>query len=432
MKSLIISLLTVGSISYALANTGDDRDLRNIDITGGRVELLSDVNHAPDPLTGKWRGEFEIKPGVKVPFNFEFGKRKDGSPAIYFLNADERFEGGTFRRQADSVIVSLDQFDNEFAFRLQGDALTGVLRKQVGNTVSTPVTAKKNVTYRFPVSGGASAGVDMSGTYDIVFASENGKEEKAVGLFKQEGKKIKGTFLRITGDSRFLEGVIEGNSFQLSSFIGSSPSYYRGSIAADGSLKGEIVGARSSTAFSGVPNENAALPDASTLTLLKEGYTSLDFTFPDANGKPVSIKDPKYKNKVVLVTITGTWCPNCMDEANFLSPWYKKNKNRGVEAIAIHYERQTDTAFVRKVLTRFRQKFDVQYEQVFAGKADKQEVAASLPALNTFLSFPTLIIIDRDGKVAKIHTGFSGPATGKYYDDFVKEFNRDMDRLLTK
>jgi peroxiredoxin len=430
MKSFIISVLAATSFSYATAN-----HLNRVGFTDSvvnRETSFSPKNIVADPISGKWRGEFEIKPGLKVPFNFEFGKKKDGSSAIYFLNADERFEGGSVRHQNDSVIVSLDQFDNELAFKLRGDALNGVLRRQAGGNFSIPVTAKKNITYRFAPSGGAAAGVDISGTYDIVFAGENGKEEKAVGLFKQEGKKIKGTFLRITGDSRFLEGVIEGNNFQLSSFIGSSPSYYRGSIAADGSLKGEIVGARSTTAFTGVPNENAALPDASKLTLLKEGYTSVDFTFPDANGKSVSIKDAKYKNKIVIVTITGTWCPNCIDEANFLSPWYKKNKNRGVEVIAIHYERQTDTAFVRKALNRFRQKYDVQYEQVFAGKADKQEVAASLPALNTFLSFPTLIIIDRDGKVSKIHTGFSGPATGKYYDEFVKEFNHDIDGLLAK
>ena len=383
------------------------------------------------PIHGKWRGEFEIRPGVKVPFNFEFASGKNKKSVIYFLNGDERFEGGNVRQVEDSVFAALDQFDNELAFKLDGDRLTGTLRRQVGGTPGTPVTARKNVNYRFEEKG-QKPSENISGTYDIVFKAADGTEEKTVGLFSQEGNKLKGTFLRITGDSRFLEGIVTGDTFQLSSFIGSSPSYYRGRIESDGKITGEQVGARSSQSFTGNPNESAALPDATKLTLLKEGYSTLDFSFPDANGRLVSIKDEKFRGKVVIITISGTWCPNCIDEANFLVPWYKKNKARGVEAIAIFYERQTDAAYVKKALDRFRQKYNVPYEQVFGGKADKQFVAASLPALNTFLSFPTMIIIDKDGKVAQIHTGFSGPATGKYYDEFVRDFNHEIDQLVGK
>ena len=101
-----------------------------------------------------------------------------------------------------------------------------------------------------------------------------------------------------------------------------------------------------------------------------------------------------------------------------------------MEVVGIHYERQLDSAYVRKALTRFREKFDIQYDQVIAGKPDKQLVAESLPALSNFLSFPTTIIINKKGEVAQIHTGYSGPATGKYYTDFVKEFNTEIDALL--
>ena len=133
---------------------------------------------------------------------------------------------------------------------------------------------------------------------------------------------------------------------------------------------------------------------------------------------------------MVIVAIGGTWCPNCVDEAGFLAPWYKANRSRGVEIIALQYERQTDPAFVKKVLTRQRERFGIEYDQVFAGLADKAGVAASLPALNNFLSFPTTIIIDKKGRVAEIHTGYTGPATGKYYDEFVKAFNEEIDTLL--
>ena len=32
---------------------------------------------------------------------------------------------------------------------------------------------------------------------------------------------------------------------------------------------------------------------------------------------------PKFKGKVVLAIVTGTWCPNCHDEAQYLVELYK-------------------------------------------------------------------------------------------------------------
>ena len=122
--------------------------------------------------------------------------------------------------------------------------------------------------------------------------------------------------------------------------------------------------------FAGTLNAKAGLPDPYKLTGLKEGYSELDFSFPDVNGQKISPKDEKFKNKVVIVAIGGTWCPNCVDEASFLAPWYKANHERGVEIISIQYERQADPDFVKKVLTRMRSKYDIQYDQVFGGIAD--------------------------------------------------------------
>jgi peroxiredoxin len=378
---------------------------------------------------GKWRGVFKIRPDVQVPFNFEIVGESPDNQKIVFLNAEERFEGGRVIRKADSIFVKLDQFDNELALKIYADSLSGFLRKQDGTGRPLAIFAEQGKDYRFQSSNKAPAG-NFSGKYDITFKGPDGNDEKAVGIFKQEGSKITGTFLRITGDSRYLEGIIDGNKFYLSSFIGSSPSYFNGSFSSDGTLNGNVVSGRGNQPFIGVQNSNASLPDADKLTFLKEGYKTLDFSFPDVNGKKVSLSDEKYKNKVVILTITGTWCPNCIDEATFIAPWYKENRNRGVEIVGIHYERQADPAFVKKVLGRFRDRFDIQYDQVIAGTTDKKVVANSLPALKNFLSFPTTIIINKKGEVAKIHTGFSGPATGKYYTEFLEEFNKDIDELL--
>jgi len=373
---------------------------------------------------GKWRGVFIYRDSIEVPFNFEITGKTVRDAKVYFINAAERFDGGRLVSKNDSLFIMLDQFDNELAFGINGQRLKGVLRKQDGSGSPVAVEAEKGKN-RFFLSGLKHPEGDISGTYDIV--SPNG--DSTVGLFTQEGNKLTATFLSITGDSRYLEGVVEGNQFYLSSFIGSGPAYYKGNFD-KGVIHGEQVGARGSRKFTGYENDEARLPDLYSLTYLKQGYDRFDFSFPDLHGKRVSLSDDKYKGKVVIIAITGSWCPNCMDETMFLSPWYKKNRDRGVEVVAIHYERKDDTAFARKAIDRYRQKFDIRYDQVFGGIADKQYVANSLPSLNTFLSFPTTIFINKKGEVARIHTGYTGPATGKFYTEFVKDFDREVDELV--
>jgi peroxiredoxin len=417
MRKLFLLLILTGAGLRLMAQAASDYD----------AELSQGA--APFNALGSWRGVFHLRPDLDVPINFEIRSGRNNAPELFFRNAGELFEGGTIHQTADSLFIPLNQFDNELAFRIQDGALTGVLRRQDGTGQLLPISATPATTWRFPDNGTPPA-KDISGTFAITFTNSNGKEEHSVGIFKQNGSHLTATFLHITGDSRYLEGVVAADSFRLSSFIGSGPSFYVGAIRADGSLSGQSLSARGGLPFTGTPDSNAKLPDAYTLTYLKDGYKSLDFSFPDVDGHPVSLKDPKYRNKVVVITINGTWCPNCIDETAFLAPWYLANRSRGVEVISIQYERHTDSAFVQKALLRMRQRYDIRYDQLIGGIADKQVVAASLPALNTFLAFPTTIFIDRKGAVAKIHTGFTGPATGKYYDDFIKEFNDEIDLLL--
>jgi peroxiredoxin len=377
-------------------------------------------------VAGEWRGEFIIQDTIKVPFNFEI----DENGKVLLLNADERFQSGTIRMAKDSLYIPLDQFDNELALRIHknGD-LSGSLRKQNQAGLNVPVTATKGTT-RF--ENKTPPAKDISGRYDVEFQLSNGRKENSVAVFKQQGAKLAGTFLKPSGDARYLEGTVSGNRFYLSSFIGSTPGYYEGSVYPDGKISGFQAGTKIKYPFSGMYNAAAHLHDPFALSHLKAGYSALDFSLPDMNGNRITPRDKQFKNKVVIIAITGTWCPNCIDEAAFLAPWYKQNKDRGVEVITIHYERQTDTAFAHKVMRRFRDRFNIEYTQLLGGYATGDSVRASLPALATFKAFPTTIFIGKDGKVSKIHTGFSGPATGKFYDDFVEEFNDEVDRLLSE
>ncbi|ASU33931.1 peroxiredoxin family protein [Mucilaginibacter xinganensis] len=370
---------------------------------------------------GKWRGVFHQPNGTDVPFNFEVHGKSAAAAKIYLLNGEERFETGQPVQKADSLFIPFDQFDTELAFKAGDKQLSGFFRKKDHTGRTIPVDATFGQLYRFDEKGEKPAG-DISGKYDFTFKSENGKEDKAVGLFNQKGNKLYATFMRVTGDSRFLEGVVTGNQFFLSAFIGGGVAYHTGTFDNTGQLTGKN--------FTGVKNPEAALPDPYALTYLKEGYKTFDFSLPGVDGEKVSLKDDKYKNKVVIVTIGGTWCPNCMDEAGFMAPWYKKNKNRGVEVIGVQFERKADPAYVKNAMENFKKRFGIEYTEVFGGLADKKAVAESFPALNTFLSFPTILFIDKKGNVDKIYTGFTGPATGQYYTTFIKEFNGEVDKLL--
>ena len=256
--------------------------------------------------------------------------------------------------------------------------------------------------------------------------------KKTVGNFDQKGSLLTGSILTATGDYRFFEGAADGKKFSLSAFGGSTPYLVKGEFTNDSTFTGQFITPRLISKIEGKRNPKAALPDPYTATPLKKGYTSLEFSFPNLDGKKVSLSDPVYKGKVVIVTILGSWCPNCLDENSFLSAWYKANHQRGVEIIGLGFERKNDFESAKKSLTNLKTRLAIPYEILFAGQSGTANASNALPALNGIAAFPTTIFIDKKGNVRKVHTGFSGPATGKFYDEFKTEFNGLIDQLLSE
>ncbi|MES2520156.1 MAG: TlpA disulfide reductase family protein [Bacteroidota bacterium] len=377
------------------------------------------------PNQGFWRGTFTLANAQESPFNFEL----KGNTA-YLLNGSERFELKGITQKNDSLFIPIEIYDAVLAAKIEGtNTLSGAFKRLGTNSIDAgiPFKAEHGKRYRF-FENAPSASVSLQGKWDVTISNTNGGT-KTVGVFQQLGSKLTGTFLSTTGDYRYFEGSVQGDEFFLSAFSGSNPSLIKGKISGD-NLTGEFIGFRGKQTISGTRNAQAALPNAYELTKIKEG-TTLDFSFPDAfTGKSVSLKDPKYQGKAVIVTILGSWCPNCLDEAAFLAPWYKANRNRGVEIIGLSFERKNDPTFAKTRIEALKNRFGIEYDLLFAGLADKKFASSVLPALSEVLSFPTTIFIDRTGKVSKIHTGYTGPATGKYYEDFVKEFNEDVNGLL--
>jgi thiol-disulfide isomerase/thioredoxin len=181
-----------------------------------------------------------------------------------------------------------------------------------------------------------------------------------------------------------------------------------------------------------VKDANARLPDPNSLTYLKKGYEKIDFSFPSAKEGTISLSDAKYEGKVVILQLFGTWCPNCMDETKFLGPWYEKNKSRGVEIIGLAYEKKADLNYARSRVRKMKERLNISYDFAIAGTSETESASKSLPMLNGVMSFPTTIFLDKKGNVRRIHTGFSGPGTGTYYEELVGEFNLFVDKLLNE
>jgi peroxiredoxin len=197
----------------------------------------------------------------------------------------------------------------------------------------------------------------------------------------------------------------------------------------NGHLYSGAAGRQEWTAFR---NDTASLPDIAAMYLKNKDEDKPDFRFKDLDGKEVSLSDPRFKNKVVVIQLMGSWCPNCMDETAFLSEWYRNNHQRGVEVVALAYEYSTDFQRSEKSLRRFQQRFNVTYPMLITGVsvADTLRTEKTLPLFTPIKTFPTSIVLDKSGRVRKIDTGFAGPGTGVYYTRYKKEFEETIDALL--
>jgi peroxiredoxin len=397
--------------------------------------LSSCVKPTSKLVPGIWRGALVAESGVEIPFNFEVVDSLEKT-IIYILNSTEKFKVDEITLFDDSIHIKMPLFDSEFKGILKGGKINGVWIKHLADTDEVlNFYAKSNSKWRFKEKA-AEARFNIEGKWKTTFISEDGVDTtNAIGEFVQNKSKVTGTFLTPTGDYRFLEGMIEGNTLALSTFDGSHAFLFTAKINKDSTMtEGKFYSGFSYLEnFTAKRDEFIELTDAYSLTYLKDGADQIKFTFPNLKGEAISLSDEKFKNKVVIVQMLGSWCPNCMDETAFLSKYYQKNKSRGLEIIGLAYERSKDFEKNKKNIGRLVNRFNVEYDILATGFTnDKAEAAKSLPMLNKVIAFPTMIVIDKKGTVREIHTGFSGPGTGKYYINFVNQFDNMMNKLLAE
>ena len=157
------------------------------------------------------------------------------------------------------------------------------------------------------------------------------------------------------------------------------------------------------------------------------------FTFPDLDGQAVSLDDPRFAGKVVVVTLAGSWCPNCHDEAGVpRGRCATGTAAEGLEIIGLMFEQLESATEARAAVARFRDRWSIPYPLLLAGSSPTEDATTRLPQLNGIYAYPTTIFVDRKGLVRHIHTGFSGPATGGHYTALTRDFEDRIRALLAE
>ncbi|WP_422861399.1 peroxiredoxin family protein [Flagellimonas sp. W118] len=379
---------------------------------------------------GDWWAKMDVSATDALPVTFYLSKDSIGDYNIEMRNAEERILIDEIELNGDSIRINMPVFEGYVVGTFSAKEIQGsFIKESLDRTV--PFTAIYGKRDRFEIT--AEPNVDISGIWETHFDIGTDEEYPAMGIFMQNGNSIKGTFRTLTGDYRYLDGVVDGDSLKLSTFDGTHVFLFTAKVT-DSTLQGVFYsGNHSVEKFVGKRNEAYELPDPNTLTYLKEGYDKFDFSFPDTEGNMIGMSDDRFKNKPVLVQIMGTWCPNCLDETRFYVDYFEKNPDLDVEIVALAFEYAKTKEKAEQGINRLVQREKLKYPVLLAQyeTSNKSKANEKLPMLNHVLSYPTTIYIDREGEVKKIHTGFNGPATGERYEDFTKEFDQTIRELVS-
>jgi thiol-disulfide isomerase/thioredoxin len=313
-----------------------------------------------------------------------------------------------------------------------------------------------------PAVASAASAPNIAGSWEIPLDSPSSKGEKAFRLIiQQHGAEVGASILRVDGDTGAYTGSFKDGKWVLSHFDGHRPGVIEISVGQNGSLEvvahneayakafktssgstkqaddsyGEsplgpalihYVAYRSEVARAkGLP----APDDYLAHTTARDPHEKFTFNFPDADGKLVSNEDPRFKGKVVLAIVTGTWCPNCHDEAQYLVQLDKKYRDKGLAIVALDFEEPEQQGSLERERA-FVAQYGVKYTYLIAGAPSQMwEKVPQLVNLNTW---PATVFVGRDGTVRAVHSGFASPASGEFNAQLQQEFTTKIEQLLAE
>ena len=376
------------------------------------------------PVAGLWDAAIHFK-GADIPFKLEIA---GNGPNVrgWFFNGDDKVlaTGGSYEN--GSLVLNFGDYAAKLEATLKDGELVGQYGPMLNKTY--PVTARRHQ----PEPKSTAAAPSISGLWEI--AVKSGKGELAWRfIVQQHGVDVSAAILRVDGDTGALTGSYKDGKFVLSHFSGGRPSMMVITPAADGSLALEMTDLFGTTQRTALRPEMArakglAPPaDPDRHTTVKDRAEPFRFSFPDLTGKIVSNTDAQFQGKVVLVNVTGSWCPNCHDEAPFLEEMYKKYRAKGVEVVGVDFE-EADQLQDPVRMRAFAKRYGTDYTVLIAGATG--EVNEKLSQMKNFNAWPTTFFIGKDGRVAHVHAGFPSSASGKKYAEAKQDFTQTVERLL--
>lgn len=395
--------------------------------------LMSLPTHAADVKSGDYRLVVATPIG-EMPINMKL-EQKGAAWVAAYINGPERMQAEVTRVVGNNIVAEFPSYGSKLDAKVDdGGNVTGnLVFTRAAGQVEIPITGKAGVSYRFfpePAKDYAAIG----GRWMLTVPTPDGKSRPGIGEFTQTRNAIHGAVMYTNADSRWLAGEVRGNDVYMSIFDGGTGQLWRATVQPDGTLSGQslmIVGNLQGT-FTAKKDATAALPDPTKLTYLKPGYDKFAFSFPDLDGKQVTLDDPRFKGKVTIISIGGSWCPTCHDEAAYIAPFIRDNRARGVEGVALMYEFSPEFAKAVAACKNFAKRYGIDYPMLIAGTSDKEAASKTLPMINAVLVYPTMIVVDKKGAVRQIHTSFPGPATGVHHEEFKRGFNKLIDGLLAE
>jgi thiol-disulfide isomerase/thioredoxin len=385
-------------------------------------------------LDGLWDATIAVGQ-ADVPFRFEIVE-KNGQPQGFFFEGEKRiastagqFANGELQLQYEFLYTTLK-------VKLDGDQLQGTYKQNRKNGSEYVFHAK-----RFqPPPASSDPPPQIAGNWQMKLVGEdkNATKDSRAALswtlyLRQSGSEVTGSILRVDGDTGTLTGRWQGHTLVLSHFAGERAVLFEAQLQTDGTLDvtynrlNKYLAARTTEARAkGIPEP----PDPSRFSSVKDPTAPFHFQFPGLDGKLVSDGDAQFRGKVVLLTIGGTWCPNCRDEAPFLVDLYKRYHAQGLEIVALNFEAAGDPVEDNPRIISFIKEFGVPYPVLLAGAYG--EVQDKLPQIVNFGAYPTTIFLGRDGRVRRVHAGFASSATGEASSELAQEVRENVQRLLAE
>ncbi|TXC85361.1 TlpA disulfide reductase family protein [Luteibaculum oceani] len=324
-------------------------------------------------------------------------------------------------QNGDSLIANFSVFDSGFELIAYENGYKGFWKKYYKKDYSIPVSLIPNWTYENEVDNQDTV------KYQIQFSPNTSDEYPAIGLFSISDTNIAGSFATETGDYRFLQGKIINNKFTLNTLDGSHAFLFTGEFIGD-SIKGMFYsGTHWKEPFTGYKSERPILQHPDSITKVTN---EVEFAFLNLDSTTYKFNRNSATDTAVIIQILGSWCPNCLDETQFLSEIQQQYKNKPLKIIGISFESKNQFSYYKKQIEKLKKSSGISYPILFGGKASKQLASDTLLFIDEIKSFPTTIIMDKNHKIKKVHTGFYGPGTGSYYVKFKEDFTLLLDKIL--